>query len=86
MTNNLINLKINNQNGTIIIPKKIRQTLHISDSVILEIRDNELVIRPVANSLDNVFGSVKPLKVKYSDEEIKEIVRKEKAQKLINEL
>jgi AbrB family looped-hinge helix DNA binding protein len=85
MTNNLINIKINNQNGTIVIPKKIRQTLHISDSVILEIRDNELIIRPVVSSLDSVFGSVKPLTTKYSDQQIKEIIRKEKSQKLVQE-
>ncbi len=85
MTNNLINLKINNQNGTIVIPKKVRQTLHISDSVIMEIRDNELVLRPVVSDLNAVFGSVQPLSKKYSDQEIKAIIRKEKTEKLIKE-
>jgi bifunctional DNA-binding transcriptional regulator/antitoxin component of YhaV-PrlF toxin-antitoxin module len=85
MTKNIITLKINNTNGTIIIPKKIRDSLNFNSILLAEVVNNELVIRSTKNDLEKVFGSVKPLKAKYTDSQIKEMIRKEQTARLISE-
>ena len=55
--------------GTIVIPKEIRDSLHLSEGtpLVLEVRGSEIVMRPLL-----------PKRVKLRSEDIQEIVREAK--------
>lgn len=59
--------------GTIVIPKEIRDSLHLSEGtpLVLEVRGSEIVMRPLL-----------PKRVKLSSEEIQKIVREAKREEL----
>ncbi len=59
--------------GTIVIPKEIRDSLHLSEGtpLVLEVRGSEIVMRPLL-----------PKRVKLSSEEIQKIVREAKKEEL----
>ena len=59
--------------GTIVIPKEIRDSLHLSEGtpLVLEVRGSEIVMRPLL-----------PRRVKLRSEDIQKIVREAKMEEL----
>ena len=69
----MILVNVNPRNGTLVIPKKIRQQLGIGNKVKIEIALNKLTIEPAEADLKSLFNHINKNKLpKLSDEEIAE--------------
>ena len=69
----MILVNVNPRNGTLVIPKKIRQQLGIGNKVKIEIALNKLTIEPAEADLKSLFNHINKTKLpKLSDEEIAE--------------
>jgi AbrB family looped-hinge helix DNA binding protein len=71
--------------GQITIPKQVRDLLN-SDLIVFEITNDGIVLKPVENTLEDLYGSVKtPNHLKGKTEsEIEEIMQNEIAEKFKN--
>jgi AbrB family looped-hinge helix DNA binding protein len=71
-----LNLKVNSKNGTVVIPKQVRERFNIKDSLMLVVSDEKLEILSNKYTADEVLDVLPPLesKQKFSDQDFKKAV------------
>ncbi len=71
--------------GQVTIPAAVRRVLGVdtADKLVFRIVDGKVVIEPLPMSLDEAFGSVKPLSTPEDFAEIDRIAREEREAKYI---
>ena len=70
------------KNGTFTLPAKLKQDLGIQDRFFIYVQNEQAVIKKPSMTLDQIYGSVKP--IKKSDSEITKILNNEKTAKYKN--
>lgn len=74
--------------GQVTIPATIRQSLRLKaeGKVIFRVQGNQITVEPVAMTLEEAFGSVKPLQRPEDFKQLRELALEEKATKIISTL
>lgn len=72
--------------GQVTIPAAIRQQLRLKaqGEVVFRMQGNHVTVEPVAMTLEEAFGSVKPLTQPENFKRLREIALEEKAEKIIS--
>ena len=81
MTDTIFPINIT-KNGTFTLPAKLKQDLGIQDRFFIFVQDEQAVIKTPSMTLDQIYGSVKP--IKKSNSEINKIIKEEKIVKYNN--
>lgn len=70
-------LKVNTKNGTVVIPKKARVALGISDTVILSVIDNKPELKIPKYSVEDVLYNLKPTSSvkQFTDQELQDAIK-----------
>jgi AbrB family looped-hinge helix DNA binding protein len=74
--------------GQVTIPSEVRDALGVkpNSQVVVSLQGGKVVIEPVAMTLEEVFGSVKPINRPENFKVLREAALEEKAEKVINKL
>lgn len=74
--------------GQVTIPVEVRAAMGVkpNSQVIVRLQAGKVVIEPVAMTLEEAFGSVKPLSRPENFKRLREIALEEKAEQVINRL
>lgn len=63
-------IKVNQKNGTMVIPLAVRKKLNISHSVKLSIENDKIVLAPLVDDIETFFTNSTPFNRFISDKEI----------------
>jgi len=72
--------------GQLTIPKEIRDHLQLEpgDQVVFVLREGEVLLRPVTQTVDDLRGSVKPRRQPEDFDKVRRQVKKRVARKLVD--
>jgi antitoxin PrlF len=74
--------------GQVTIPSQVRDALGVkpNSQVVVSLQEGKVVIEPVAMTLEEAFGSVKPITRPENFKALRKAALEEKAEKVINKL
>ena len=74
--------------GQVTIPSEVRDALGVkpNSQVVVSLQEGKVVIEPVTMTLEEAFGSVKPITRPENFKALRAIALEEKAEKVINKL